>query len=108
MPTGTAKIRGANASIRGRLPNLPAPVSPGREPSNRPWQCRCQPGSAHSSRRPEHRVLLALGHAIAFAFVEVSQTEVFHRSSPLAKASGTTVADFSVTVSSNEAQHILI
>jgi hypothetical protein len=53
-------------------------------------------------------VLLALGHAFAFAFVEVSQTDVFHRSSPLAGASSTAVADFSVTVSSNEAQHILI
>jgi hypothetical protein len=31
----------------------------------------------------EHGVLLALGHAFAFAFVEVSQTDVFHCSSPL-------------------------
>jgi hypothetical protein len=29
-----------------------------------------------------HRVLLALGHAFAFAFIEVSQTDVFHCSSP--------------------------
>jgi hypothetical protein len=31
----------------------------------------------------EHRVLLALGHAFAFAFLEVSETDVFHCSSPL-------------------------
>ncbi len=60
----------------------------------------------------EHGVLLALGHAFAFAFIEVSQTDVFHGSSPLFSALGGsrqhTVADFSVTVSSIEAQHILI
>src|SRR5262245_56568789 len=30
----------------------------------------------------EHRVLLVLGHAFVFAFVEISQTDVFHCSSP--------------------------
>ena len=31
----------------------------------------------------EHRVLLALGHAFEFAFVEVSETDVFHCSSAI-------------------------
>jgi len=34
----------------------------------------------------EHRVLFALGHAFEFAFIEVSETDVFHCSSPLGGA----------------------
>src|SRR5271165_3917247 len=37
----------------------------------------------------EHRVLLALGHAFVFAFVVVSQTDVFHCSLRLVGASST-------------------
>jgi hypothetical protein len=65
----------------------------------------------------EHSVLLALGHAIEFALIEVSQTDVFHCPSPRSSrrffsssvgAGSTAVADVAVTDSNNEAQHILI
>ena len=55
----------------------------------------------------EHCVSLVLGHPFKFPWLHVSQTDVFHGLLPVG-ASGTAVADFSVTVSSNEAQHILI
>jgi hypothetical protein len=35
----------------------------------------------------EHGVLLSLGHAIELAFVVVSETDVFHCSSPVGRAS---------------------
>jgi hypothetical protein len=61
----------------------------------------------------EHGVLLALGHGFEFVFVKVRKTDVFHCSSAVGLclgvgASSTSVADSSVTVSSNEAQQILI
>jgi hypothetical protein len=61
--------------------------------------------------RVEHCVSLGLSHAIKFAFVVVPQTDVFHCSSPhssMGGAGSTAVADFPVTVSSNEARQILI
>src|SRR5437867_10527793 len=56
----------------------------------------------------EHCVSLVLGHPFECSWLDVSQTDVFHCSLVLVVASGAAVADFSVTVSSNEAQHILI
>jgi hypothetical protein len=56
----------------------------------------------------EHRLFLDLDHGVVFAFVVVAQTEFFMVCLPLMAASSTGVADFSVTVSSNEAQRILI
>src|SRR4026207_1631259 len=57
----------------------------------------------------EHCVSLVLGHPFELSWLEVPQTDVFHLFfSSLVVASSTVVADFSVTVSSNEARHILI
>jgi hypothetical protein len=55
----------------------------------------------------EHCVSLVLDHAFDFSRRDVSQTNVFHCSSPHGR-SQRHVADLSVTASSNEAQHILI
>jgi hypothetical protein len=56
----------------------------------------------------EHRVFLGLGHGVVFAFLVVAQTDVFHVLLLPMGAVSTAIADFSVTVSSNEAQRILI
>src|SRR5579864_8727835 len=56
----------------------------------------------------EHRVFLGLGHGVVFAFVVVAQTNVFHGSSPLDGAQQRGCYRFFFTVSSNEAQRILI
>src|ERR1700752_311767 len=57
----------------------------------------------------EYCVSLVLAHPFELSWLDVSQTDVFHLFfSSLEVASRTTVADFSVTVSSNEARHILI
>src|SRR6185295_15666002 len=56
----------------------------------------------------EHSVSLVLGHPFECAWLEVSQTDVFHSSCPLGVARSRAFAGFSITVSSNEAQHILI
>src|SRR5438128_8385270 len=56
----------------------------------------------------ERCVSLALGHPFEFSRLEVSQADVFIVLLLSVVASGTAVADFSVTVSSNEERHILI
>src|SRR6185503_9814733 len=56
----------------------------------------------------EYCVSLVLGHPFECSWLEVSQTDVFHCPSLLIVASGTAVAVFSITVSGNEAQYILI
>src|SRR4026207_2062983 len=57
----------------------------------------------------EYCVSLVLGHPFELSWLEVSQTDVLHLFfSSLVVASSTAVAGFSVTVSSNEARHILI
>src|SRR5262245_15814673 len=57
----------------------------------------------------EHGVPIALRQAIEFAFVVVAQTDVFHCSSPPRwKSPAQPCADFSVTVLSSGAQHILM
>jgi hypothetical protein len=56
----------------------------------------------------EHRVFLGLGHGVEFAFVVVAQTDVFHVLLLPMGAGNTAIADFSVTVSSNEARRIPI
>src|SRR6185295_1859109 len=55
----------------------------------------------------ERCVSLVLGHAFEISWLDVSQADVFHGSSPLVgsrRPSGRRF--FSVTISSNEAQHI--
>src|ERR1700752_2805805 len=55
------------------------------------------------------RRILRFARPFELSSLDVSQTDVFHLFfSSLEVASSTTVADFSVTVSSNEARHILI
>ena len=69
-----------------------------------------------NSRRTQsirrHCVSLVLGHGRVFCRLVVSQTDVFHGLLLLhlfwVEASGAAVADFSVSVSSNEARQILI
>jgi hypothetical protein len=56
----------------------------------------------------EHCVALVLGHPFECSWLDVSQTDVFHFLLLLVIASGTAIAVFSITVSSNEARHILI
>src|SRR5712691_8881863 len=56
----------------------------------------------------EQCVSLVLGHPFEFSRLEVSQTDVLHVLLLSVGASSPAVADFSVTVSSNGAQHILI
>src|ERR1022692_1695656 len=56
----------------------------------------------------EHCVSLVLGHTLEFSWLDVSQTDVFHCSSPLDGNQQRSVADLPVTVSSSEAQRILI
>ena len=58
----------------------------------------------------EHRVSLVLGHTLDFSWLDVSQTDVFHFicSSPIDRNQLRSVRGLPVTVSSIEAQHILI
>src|SRR5829696_8305985 len=57
----------------------------------------------------EYCVPLVFGHPFEFSGLDVSQTDVFHCSSPpCVVASSTAPRRFSVTVSSNEARHILM
>src|SRR4029434_2110061 len=57
----------------------------------------------------EHCVSLVLGHPFEFSWLDVSQTDVLHCSSPYCMwATGTSVANFCLTVLSNEAHRILI
>src|ERR1017187_3578669 len=56
----------------------------------------------------EHCVSLVLGHTLEFSWLDVSQTDVFHCSSPLDGNQQRSVADLPVTVSSSEAKRIMI
>jgi hypothetical protein len=56
----------------------------------------------------EHCVSLVLGHTLDFSWLDVSQTDVFHCSPSLDVSQQRSAADLPVTVSSSEAQRILI
>jgi hypothetical protein len=56
----------------------------------------------------ENCLSLDLGHPFEYSWIEVSQADVSHGASPFARSQRNSGRRFSVTVSSNEAQHIPI